>query len=161
MPFCAEGEHALLSATCLFVAPPPAERGIKSMFVESLPQRLRLHDVRVDGRTEAEGIDASLKAVLIDVNENFDVSAFGDLLSKLVHFAELPRGIHMQERERNSRRPERLPRQMEKNGRVLPHGVEKHGPSKLCRGFAKDVDRLGLEQIQVGETADWRRIHDC
>jgi len=65
------------------------------------------------------------------------------------HLAELISGIHMQDRERQLRRPKGLARQMQQDGRVLADGVEQHRLAELRCGLAEDVDGLRFEQLQV------------
>ena len=45
-------------------------------------------------------VDALLDAVLVDVFQHFDAELFRDVVAELNHLAELPRGVHVQERER-------------------------------------------------------------
>ena len=56
-------EDALLGAALLLVAPGAADRGIEAVAVERLPQRLRLHDVGVDGAAVDDRADALAQAI--------------------------------------------------------------------------------------------------
>ena len=49
--------------------------------------------------------------------------------------------------------PERLLGQAQQHDRVLAAAEEQHGPLELGGDLAHDVDRLGLERLEVGELA--------
>ena len=56
----------------------------------------------------------------------------------------------MHQRERNPRRVERLPGEVDHGDRVLPAAEEQHGALELGRDLAHHVDAFGLELVEVG-----------
>ena len=53
------------------------------------------------------------------------------------------------QRERDAARPERLARQVREHDRVLAAAEQQHRALELGGDLADDVDRLGLERLQV------------
>jgi hypothetical protein len=84
-------------------------------------------------------------------------------LAHLVHRAELPRGVHVQQRERRPRRKERLAREMQHDRAVLADRVQHHRPLGLGDRLAQDVDAFGFEALQVvqGGHADQASRSGC
>ena len=66
-----------------------------------------------------------------------------------MHLGEVVPGVHVHHRERDRRRPERLLGQAQQHDRVLAAAEQQHGPLELGGDLADDVDRLGLEDVQV------------
>ncbi len=71
------------------------------------------------------------------------------VLLRLAEKAFRPGKFDVHHRERHPARLERLDREVQQDDRVLPAGVEQHGLLELGRHLADDVDRLGLEGLQV------------
>src|SRR5262249_13905465 len=115
--FAAEGKNSLLGPALFLVAPCAAERGVKAELVESLLERLRFHDMCVDCRTRADRADSFFEAVFVDVNDQIEVKPPCRLVAKCDHFSEFPRGIDMQQRERQARWVKRLERQVQHHAR--------------------------------------------
>jgi hypothetical protein len=67
----------------------------------------------------------------------------------------------MEERERRLRRVERLLREVQHRAAVLADRVEHHRPLGDRDDLAHDVDRLGLEPLQVREVDAWECVHDA
>jgi hypothetical protein len=146
-----EREHALLGAAGFLVAPRATEGGVEAVSVERLSQGFGLHHVGVGGGCEIEWVDAASQTLFVHVHDEVGVALGRDLVAKLVHFAEFPGRIDVQQRERQPRRPERLACQMQKHGRILAHRIEKNRLAELRGGFAQDVDRLRFQNVQVGQ----------
>ena len=60
-------------------------------------------------------------------------------------------GVDVQQRERQRRGRERLERQVQHDDGVLAAGEQHHRPLELAGHLAEDVDRLGLEVVEVVE----------
>ncbi len=147
----AEREHALFGPTLFLVAPRAAEGGIKAVLVQSLLQRLRLHDVRVHLGAVREGGDARTQACLVHVHQQLK-SEFPDHgVAKLVHRAELPRGIDVQQRKRRTGRIEGLHGQVQHHRAVLADRIKHHRPLALGHDLPQDVKALRLDPVQVDE----------
>src|SRR5207244_170466 len=73
------------------------------------------------------------------------------------HIVEVVAGDDVHDREGQPPRPERLHGQAQHHARVLAAGEEEHRSFELGRDLADDVDRLGLERLQVRELV--RRRH--
>ena len=63
--------------------------------------------------------------------------------------------------EREARRPEGLLRQAQQHDRVLAAREEQHRTLPLGGDLAHDVDRLGLECVEVGEASDGLLGHEA
>ena len=176
----AKREHALLGARLLLVAAGATESEVEAVTIQRLPQRLCFHDVGVQFRSAGNRIDAALEPVAVDVHDQIEIELARPRIAERDHFAEFPRGIDVQQRERQPRRIERLERQVEQNRGVLADGIEHHRILGLGDRLAHDVDAFGLELLQVGQRRigrpvrfgvnndlvraldDWGEIvHDC
>jgi 3'-phosphoadenosine 5'-phosphosulfate sulfotransferase (PAPS reductase)/FAD synthetase len=73
--------------------------------------------------------------------------------AQFVHGAELPRRVHVQQRERQLRGVEGLERQVQHHRAVLADRVEHHRLLALGHDLAHDLDALGLQPFEVGERA--------
>src|ERR1700687_5246388 len=104
----AEREHALLGARLFLVAPRAAEGRIEAVQLESLLQRLRLHDIGVERAAMGDGRDAVANALLVDMDRQIEAEPPHLAIAKRDHVAEFPCGIDMQKREWRLRRIERL-----------------------------------------------------
>ena len=147
----AEGEDPLLRARLLLVAPRPAEGGVEAVLVERLLEPLGLHHVGVHDRAAVERVDAARDAVLVHVHEEVDAVLLRHPGAEGVHLLELPRRVDVQERERRRRRRERLLGQAEHDRAVLADRVEHHRVLGGGDDLAHDVDRLGLEPLEMCE----------
>ena len=75
----------------------------------------------------------------------------GHARAERVHVLELPGRVDVEERERRRRRRERLLGQAQHHRAVLPDRVEHHRVLGLGDDLAHDVDRLGLEPLEMCE----------
>jgi hypothetical protein len=116
----------------------------------------------------AERADAVANAVRVDVDPQLDAGLGGPAVAERDHFAELPGGVHVQQRDRRQRRRERLEQQVQQHRAVLADRVQQHRVAALGRDLAQDVQALGLEPVEVGRVSHGRcgvgKIHvgaDC
>ena len=72
-------------------------------------------------------------------------------IAELEHFREVVAGVHMHDREREAGRAERLLGQAQEHERVLAAAEQQHRVLKFGRDLAEDVNRLGLEGLEVRE----------
>src|SRR5262249_4479172 len=147
----ADREHPLLGSGFLLVTPGSPERTIEAVVVERLLQPLRLPHVGVQRRPVLEGVDAQLQADWVLPHQQLHPGGNGHLVAELVHRAELPGRVDVQQREWRSRRVERLARQVQQDAAVLAHRVEHHRPLRLGNRLPHDVDALRLETLQVAQ----------
>src|SRR5438270_8395446 len=77
---------------------------------------------------------------------------------ELVHRAELPGGVHVEQREGRHGRMEGLHREMPHHRAVLAGGIEHHRPLTPRDYLAQDVDALGLEPLEMAERGDPRQL---
>ena len=123
------------------------------MLLDRVEQRRRLEPV---ARRARAGLldDAALVDRLLHGRDDQPLAELGDAaVAELDHLGEVVAGVDVHQREREAAGPERLLRQAQQHDRVLAAGEQQHGPLELGRDLAHDVDRLGLERVEVGERA--------
>ena len=147
----AHREDALLGARLLLVAPGAAEAGIEAVPVQGVLERLGLHDVRVLAAAVGERRDVIGAALLVGVDDEVQMEFAGDAVPEGDHVAELPGGVHMQQREWQLAGVERLARQMQQHRRVLADGIQQHRALELRRHLADDVDALRFQLLEMCE----------
>ena len=85
--------------------------------------------------------------VAVDNQPRPDLGA--EPVAKLYHFAELVGGVHVQQRERDGSRIERLLRQTHHYRRIFADGIEHHRPLEFGCNFAQNMDALGFQGAQM------------
>ena len=157
----AEGKDALLGARFFLVAACSADGGIKTAGFQSLLQGLGFHHLGMHAGAMRLRPDAIAHPVGIDVHAQLDSGFTGTPITKRDHLAELPRGIHMQHRNRWPRRRECLEQQMQQHRAVFADGIQQHRTATLRRDLAQDVQAFRFQTIQIVETEGRRmgRIH--
>ena len=70
-------------------------------------------------------------------------------VAELEHLGEVVAGVDVHHRERQAAGPERLLRQAQQHDRVLAAREQQDRPLELGGDLAHDVDRVGLEPLQV------------
>ena len=73
------------------------------------------------------------------------------VVAELDDLREVVAGVDVHDREREARRAEGLLGQAQEHDRVLAAAEQQHRPLELRRHLPEDVDRLGLERLQVRE----------
>jgi hypothetical protein len=86
------------------------------------------------------------------VHEQLDAELGDELVAELVHRLELPRGVDVEQRERQLGRVERLHGQCSITELSLPIEYSITGRSLSATRLAHDVDALRLEALQVRES---------
>ena len=86
------------------------------------------------------------------VDDELDRRVRRDLVAQRIHVAELPRRIDVQQRERQRAGEERLLRQVQHHRRILADRIEHHRLVGLGDRLAQDVDALGLEPVEMGQS---------
>ncbi len=147
----ADREDPLLGPGLLLVTPGTAEGEIEAVEVEGLLEALGLPQVGVHRRAMVERVDAPLDAIGVLVHEQLHADFLGHLVAELVHGPELPRRVHVQQRERRHRRVEGLRRQAQHHRAVFTDRVQHHRLLRLRDRLTEDMDALGLEPLQVGQ----------
>jgi hypothetical protein len=109
----------------------------------------------VERRAVADRPDAAFEPVLIDVDEEIELELPRHAVAEGDHVAELPGGVDMKQRERQPARMKGLARQMQHHRRVLADGIEHDRLGAFGRDLADDVDRFGLELVEMGEGGGW------
>ncbi len=149
----AEAEDALLRAGALLVAARAAHRGVEPVLLDRVEQRRRLQLVP---RRARPGLldDAALVDRLLDARDDEALAELGDAaVAVLDHLGEVVARVDVHDRERELRRAERLLGEPQHDDRVLAAGEEQHRPLTLGGDLAHDVDRLGLERVEMRERA--------
>src|SRR3954453_2075817 len=145
----AEGEDALSGPRALLVAPRAAERRVEAVLLDRVEQRRRLEAV-------ARGVRPGLldHAAAVDrLLHRGDAEPLAELghaaVAERDDLGEVVAGVDVHEREREQRRAERLLGQAQQHDRVLAAAEQQHRLGQLGGDLAHDVDRLGLEGLQV------------
>ena len=147
----AEAEDPLLRAGALLVAARAADRGVEAVLLDRVEQRRRLQPVARGARAGLVD-DAAVRDRLLDRGDDQPLAELLDApVAELEHLGEVVAGVDVHHRERELARPERLLRQPEQHDRVLAAGEQQHRPLQLGGDLAEDVDRLGLELVEVRE----------
>ena len=155
----AMAEDPLLGARLLLVAPAAPEQRVEAMLRDRVEQR---HGLEPVARRIRSGFlaDASRRDRVLDRRDD---ESLADLchapVAELQDRREVVAGVHVQDRERESPRPKRLLGEAEQHQRVLAPREEERGPLEDGRRFAKDVDRLCLEDRQVVDRGPARNRH--
>jgi len=117
--------------------------------VERLLECLGLHHLGVDRGARVDRIDTALDAVLVYMNDQVEIKTPRRLVAELDHFAKLPRGVHVQQRKRKTRRMKGLQRQMQHHAGIFADRVEHHRISELGSHLPKYLDRFRLQRTQM------------
>ena len=154
----AEREHALLGAGALLVATGAAEGGVEAVLLDRVEQRGRLQPVARRPRAglldHPPGVDR-----VLDAGHDQPLAELGDQpVAELDHLGEVVPGVDVHDREREPPRAEGLLGQAQQDDRVLAAAEQQHRPLELGGHLAEDVDRLGLERLEVGELVV-ERVH--
>jgi hypothetical protein len=72
-------------------------------------------------------------------------------VTELQYLGEVVPGVHVHQRKGDARRAERPLREGKHHDRVLTAREQQHRPLELGGDFPQDLDRLGLEDIEVGQ----------
>ena len=132
----------------LLVAARAAERGVEAMVLDRLQQHRRLQAVA----RRALLLDAARVDRLLHRGDDQPlVDLLDQAVAELEHLGEVVAGVDVEDRERERTGPERLDGQLEQDQRVLASGEQQHGPLELGGDLAHDVDRLGLEAVELGD----------
>ena len=107
-----------------------------------------LRDARgpVCSTTRPLSIDACTEAIDEALAELRDTA-----VAELDRLGEVVTGVDVHEREREPAGAEGLLGEPQQDDRVLAAREEEHRPLELRGDLAHDVDRLGLERVEVGE----------
>src|SRR3954467_520360 len=154
----AEAEDALLRACALLVAARSSHGGVELVLLDRVEQRRRLQLV---ARCARPGL--LLHATLVDrLLHARDDEALAELryaaVSVLDDLREVVPGVDVHDRERELRRAEGFLREPQQHDRVLAAREEQHGPLALGGDLAHDVDRLGLELVEMRQRAASQRL---
>src|SRR4051812_24665473 len=145
----AEREDALLCAGALLVAARSADRGVELVLLDRVEQGRRLQLVPRGARTGLLD-DASFVDRLLHRRNDQSSPELGDAtVAELDPLGEFVARVDVHDRERELAGPERLLREPQQDDRVLTAAEQQDGLRELRRDLAEDVDRLGLELVEV------------
>ena len=92
-------------------------------------------------------IDCCTEATTSGTPESFDLA-----VAVVDDLGEVVTGVDVHQRERKARRPERLLGQPQHHRGVLAAREEQHRALELGRDLTHDVDRFGLERVEMSES---------
>src|SRR5262249_33152522 len=70
---------------------------------------------------------------------------FAEPIAKFDHFLELVTRVDVKEWKRQRSWIERFPRKVYEHARILADGIQQYRISKLCDGFAQNINRFAFE----------------
>ena len=145
----AHAEDTLLGPRSLLVAAAATEDGVMPALGDRIEQWHGLQRVpgAVGSLTEPTVIDVVLDGSDL---EGGAVELDG-LVAELQHLGEVVAGVHVQHPEWDRSRPESLRRQVQHDDRVLATGEEHDRRGECGRDLTNDVNRLGLERLQLAQ----------
>ena len=149
----AEGEDPLLGPRALLVAARAAEGRVEAVLLDRVEQRRRLQPV---ARRARAGLldDAAVVDRLLHGGDDQPLAELGDAaVAEVDDLREVVPRVDVHEREREARRAERLLGQAQQHDRVLAAAEQQHRLLELGGDLAHDVDRLGLEGLEVSGRA--------
>ena len=145
----AEAEDALLRAGTLLVAARAAHRSVELMLLDRVEQRRRLQLVARRARAGLL-LHAALVDRLLHARDDEALAELGDAaVAVLDHLGEVVARVDVHDRERELGGTERLLGEAQHHDRVLAAREEQHRPLALGGDLAHDVDRLGLELVEM------------
>src|SRR5207244_9781294 len=112
-------KNTLLRPAGFLVAARAPENAVVASRIQCLAQGQRLHNLRVDSTAVLDGIDTLLEAFRIGVDAEMESQALSFGIAKLDHFPELPFRIHVQHREGQRSRMERLASQVQQDAGIF------------------------------------------
>ena len=149
----AEREDALLRAGTLLVATRTADRGVEPVLFDGVEQRRCLEAVARRAWTGLLDHAAPVDRLLDRCDDQALVELGDAAVAELDHLGEVVAGVDVHDRERELARAERLLGEAEQHDRVLAAGEEEHRPLELRSELAEDVDRLGLELVEMRKSS--------
>ena len=152
MEAVAEGVNTLLGARFLFIATRAAERGIEAVFVQRLLKAFGFHDIGMFGAAVNERVNPHRHPFRIFMHQQFAAVGFSGTVAELVHFAEFPAGINVQQRERQSSWIKRFTRQMQHYAGVFTDGVHHHRVREFGGHLTNNMDAFRLQLPQVSKS---------
>jgi len=143
----AQAEDPLLGAGAFLVAPAAAEHRVVAVLVDRVQQRHGLQ--RVAGAVRPFDEAAVVDVVLHGRHFQPQAVAGHDPIAEVDDLGEVVAGVHVHDGKRDVRGPERLRGEREHDDRVLATGEQQRGTLELGRDLTHDVDRLGLEYVEL------------
>src|SRR3954469_4538610 len=147
----AEAEDPLLRARALLAGARAAERGVEAVLLDRVEQRRRLQAVARRARPGLLDHTAAVDRILHRGDDEPLAELGHAAVAVLDDLGEVVARVHVHERERERRGAERLLGQAQQDDRVLAAAEEQDRPRQLGRHLAHDVDRLGFEDVQMGQ----------
>ncbi|GAA2781428.1 hypothetical protein GCM10020219_061110 [Nonomuraea dietziae] len=145
----AEGEHPLLGAGLLLVAPGTTEDRVELVVLDRVEQRGGLQAVARGAPPCLLGDAAGVDGVLDAGHHQPGAELGGAPVTELDDLGEVVPGVDVHEREGDRRRPEGLLRDAQHHDGVLATGEEQTRALELRRHLTHDVDGLGLENVEL------------
>ena len=145
----AEGVHALLGPGLVLVAAPTAEHRVEAVLLDGVEKGDALEPVPDGLGTRVLGDPAGVDRGLDGTDDQLGAELGDPAVPVVEDLAEVVAGVDVHERERDPGGPEGLLRDLQHHRGVLAAREEEHGVLELGRDLAEDVDRLGLERVEV------------
>jgi hypothetical protein len=152
----AVGVDALLGAGLLLVPPPATEGGREAVLLDRVEQGRGLHPV---ARGLAVVDHHAVGDRVVDTGDHeLHAEAVDPVVAGLEHLGEVQAGVDLQHGERDLGREERLLRQAQHDDGVLAAGEHQDRLLELGRDLTEDVDRLGLQLVELAQPVVGMRL---
>ncbi|KGD34002.1 hypothetical protein DO72_1365 [Burkholderia pseudomallei] len=155
--FVAKRENPLLRPRLLLVAPRPADHRRVAVPLDRLEQRDRLRGVaRI--RLAAQHHRAARDRILDVADHQLRANLLRAAVAEIDHLVVVVARVDVHERKRQRRpavraEPERLEREMQHDHRILAAREQQRRLAAFRDELAQDVDRLGLEPVEMAHPA--------
>src|SRR5580704_14062320 len=121
------------------------------MKIERLLETLRFPHIGMQLRAMFERVDSARFSLWILEDDQLHSGFLRDAVTKLVHRAELPRCVDMQQREGRHAGSKCFASQMYHHRRILSHRVQHYRVFHFRDYFAHDMDRFSFQALQMRE----------
>src|SRR3984885_1065664 len=145
-----EGEDPLLGPGLVLITTCAAKGGIEPVCVDGIEQRRRLQAIPRGNRPRVSH-SPLVDGVLHACHNEAGAFRFHLSVPVLEYFGEVVPGVHMQHRERDFARFERLGGQMQQDSRILAPAEEEDRPLGFGCHLADDEDGQRLQEIEVAQ----------
>src|SRR4030095_5295498 len=144
-----QGKHAFFGARSFFLAAGAPDCRIELIFVQGVEECSRFQLAAAPRDTELQRMSAGCDRVFVTMHDESRADFFAEPIAKFDHLFELVTRVDVKERERQRSWIERFPRKVYEHARILSDGIQKYRISKLCDGFAQNINGFAFKLAKM------------